>query len=206
MSKMKLAGSFGLILLILGIPTTLGILLLHESALIPSSEIPEVITAHGSADKTDAPESAIREEVLQSVLIQPTAGAEATEANSRIHIMRNGVPVPIRNGEAVAINDSYQVEVFFAPYPPTGSTVNLDLYLTRVDGEAVTDADVSLDYDMLYMFHGPFKSRVDNLGGGHYLSTLEVTMYGDWGVETGIQIPGERRSLPLLVTIYVWPA
>ncbi|PJF41569.1 MAG: hypothetical protein CUN54_00775 [Phototrophicales bacterium] len=131
---------------------------------------------------------------------------ETSEREStRIEIMKDGVSVPVNNGEAVPLGDDLQIEVFVSPYPPNSFNADVDFYLTTTDGEPVTDATFDLEYDMLYMFHGAAEAPFNNLGNGHYLTSLYFLMYGSWTLDTVIEVPNHDDRLTLPMVLYVWP-
>ena len=125
--------------------------------------------------------------------------------DSRIDIIQNGVSNPISNGDSVQLTDDVQVEIFIAPYPPDSSSASMDLYLVTIGGEPVTDAEIRLEYDMLYMFHGASKIDANNLGNGHYLASLDFIMYGPWGFDIIMKLSDQENQWHLWMDIYVWP-
>ena len=108
--------------------------------------------------------------------------------------------VQLRNGGQVLLSDDLTVELFVDPYPPSTLRVWLDVYLTD-GGSPVLDAEILVDYEMLSMEHGPFSSEAQNVGGGHYLFTLDYLMYGAW--EQTVRVKARDRSLrvPLLLLV-----
>lgn len=121
----------------------------------------------------------------------------------RIETVYNDQRIALRNGGRINLGDGLSMEVFVDPYPPTRLKAWVDLYLTREpDGQPVTDAEISMEYDMLFMYHGPFKATADNLGDGHYLFTLDYIMYGAWDQGVEIRLPDERYETVLIVIAY----
>ncbi len=108
----------------------------------------------------------------------------------------------IKNGGKVNLEQGLSVELFLDPYPPTKLRAWLDLYLTR-DGEPVTDAEAGITYDMLGMFHGPFDFAAENLGGGHYLFTIDYIMFGAWEHQMVVYMPEDYYEL--LVGVIAFP-
>lgn len=106
--------------------------------------------------------------------------------------------VHLRNGGWVLLNDDLTIELFVDPFPPNTLRAWIDIYLTD-GGTPVLDADLSIDYDMLAMEHGPFESEPVNLGGGHYLFTVDYIMYGEWDQTVRVRVNGHSFLVPLLL-------
>ena len=88
-------------------------------------------------------------------------------------------------------------EIFVSPYPP-GRTANIDFYLTRA-GEPIEDADISLQYDMTVMEHGPFELLAVPTGRGHYLAPMDFVMDGDFWLNVSVDADGEESIINMLV-------
>ena len=86
------------------------------------------------------------------------------------------------------LTDELGVQITVDPYPPSGlaAQVVLDLYLFDPAGEPVRDAAIEISYDMLSMPHGPFQPAVREQESGHYLTSLDLIMFGNWGMEIEI--------------------
>jgi hypothetical protein len=108
---------------------------------------------------------------------------------------------PLRNGGAVRLDSNLSAEVFVDPYPATGPSSWLDLYLDR-SGQPVTDAAVAADNEMTYMSHGASHQDGRTSGDGHYLFALAYPMVGLWRHRITIQIAEQQYVLPLLITVY----
>lgn len=87
------------------------------------------------------------------------------------------------NGDSVVLGET-NVEIYVSPYPPT-RTANIDFYVTRV-GEPTMTANVSLQYDMTLMEHGPFELLAVPTGRGHYLAPMDFTMDGEFWVNVSV--------------------
>ena len=90
---------------------------------------------------------------------------------------------------------------FRRPVPPATLRTWMDFYLTQ-NGEAITDASMGIEYDMLAMVHGPFWGEAENIGGGHYLFTLDYIMFGPWDQTVTIRIGQQRIRLPVVLVAY----
>ena len=109
--------------------------------------------------------------------------------------------VHLRNGGHVLLSDELTVELFLDPYPPSTLRAWLDVYLTGAGGP-VLDAEMLIDYDMLAMEHGPFSTVAENLGGGHYLFTIDYMMYGSWEQTVRIRVSDRSFRVPLLLVTH----
>jgi hypothetical protein len=127
----------------------------------------------------------------------------ADEATSRIRLLRDdGTQTALLNGDAIQLGDGIEVAVSLSPYPPARFDVNVGFAVTR-DGVPVDDASVSVAYDMLFMTHGPFTKTLTGIGG-EYASDYDLFMFGPWGLEPTITIPGSE-PLSFQISVYVWP-
>lgn len=125
--------------------------------------------------------------------------------DSRVSYLSDGHEVPIANGGVVPLGPDHQIEVFVAPFPPTDFDVDVDLYLTTSSGVPVPDAEVRVSYDMVFMRHGPYEMVMEDIGGGHYVGSLDMVMFGSWELLTEFTVPDSDDVLELAVTMYVWP-
>lgn len=127
------------------------------------------------------------------------------ESISRILVDLDGDQIELSNGGSVNLEDKYQVEIFISPYPPRDYAVDMDLYLTTMDGETIQDAEITIEYDMIFMAHGPYFAELQPIGAGHYLSSYEFFMYGPWLLDVSINLIDEANPLELPITLYVMP-
>lgn len=122
---------------------------------------------------------------------------QATAASGpRLWIKEGGTTEPFDNGRAVTI-DGTDVEIYVSPYPP-GRTVSIDFYLTR-NGQPVESANVSLQYDMTVMDHGPFRLLAVPTGRGHFLAPVEFLMTGDFWLNVSLDLAGQESVINMLV-------
>jgi hypothetical protein len=196
--KFRTIGLIGVALLLIAIPSSLGILRLRSSV-FPSA------AAASSAAIPNNMTIAVSDEVYNSVLSRPTPAPAAAAVYSRLKVLQNDEFVPVPNGGIIPLENDLQAEVFIAPYPPTNFSADVDLYLTTGDGQPVTEAEINIEYDMMYMNHGPSEAKHVNLGNGHYLISYDFFMYGPWIQDTWIKMPGQESWQYLLTSIYVWP-
>lgn len=109
--------------------------------------------------------------------------SEASSEDQRLWIKQGEDTLPFANGDEVALN-GLRVEIFVSPYPPTRSA-NIDFYVTR-SGEPAERANVSLQYDMTVMEHGPFQLLAVPTGRGHYLAPMDFAMDGEFWVNVSV--------------------
>ena len=123
----------------------------------------------------------------------PSNGAAQEQ---RLWIKRGEDVQPFKNGDEVSAG-GMNAEIFVSPYPP-GRSANIDFYLTR-GGEPVEDADVSLQYDMTVMEHGPFELLAVPTGRGHYLAPMDFVMDGNFWLNVSVDAAGDESVINLLV-------
>jgi hypothetical protein len=125
-----------------------------------------------------------------------TLSPESTAEEQRLWIKQGDDTLAFENGDQVATN-GITAEIFVSPYPP-GRTANIDFYLT-CGGAAVVDANVSLQYDMTVMEHGPFELLAVPTGRGHYLAPMDFVMDGNFWVNVSVDAAGNESVINLLV-------
>lgn len=100
------------------------------------------------------------------------------------------------NGDEVT-SGGITAEIFVSPYPP-GRSANIDFYLTR-GGEPVEGANVSLQYDMTVMEHGPFELLAVPTGRGHYLAPMDFVMDGNFWLNVSVDTGDAESIINMLV-------
>lgn len=121
---------------------------------------------------------------------------EAASEEQRLWIKQGDETLAFSNGDEVASN-GITAEIFVSPYPP-GRSANIDFYLTRA-GEPIEDANVSLQYDMTVMEHGPFELLAVPTGRGHYLAPMDFVMDGNFWLNVSVDAAGDESVINLLV-------
>lgn len=109
-------------------------------------------------------------------------------------------PYAMANGGRVPLGEDRIAEVFLSPYPPDWNT-DLHLYLLDKDTfDPITNVDVDLEYDMVWMNHGIDPRPGRKIDEGHYMLPLSFLMYGDWSVDIRMAFPGEaNKDLQIIV-------
>lgn len=120
-----------------------------------------------------------------------TTTPEPPPDGPRLWIRDGDVPVEFDNGATVTSN-GLDIEIYLSPYPPARSA-NVDFYVLR-SGIPVDDANVTLQFDMTVMEHGPFALNARPTGGGHYLAPLDFIMTGDFLVNVAFDV-GDAESV-----------
>jgi hypothetical protein len=120
-------------------------------------------------------------------------------------LILDGEPTPIENGESLQLTDELGVQITVDPYPPIGLSAQpvLDLYLFDTAGQPVGGAAIEITYDMLSMPHGPFQPAVREQERGHYLTFLDLIMFGNWGMEIEILEPNGTAPIRLRIVVVV---
>ena len=121
---------------------------------------------------------------------------EAAAEEQRLWIKQGEETLAFANGDEVASN-GITAEIFVSPYPP-GRSANVDFYLTR-GGEPVEGANVSLQYDMTVMEHGPFELLAVPTGRGHYLAPMDFAMDGTFWLNVSLDVANDESVINLLV-------
>lgn len=134
-----------------------------------------------------------------STPVADASGAIASAAGSNLGIVRGSDVIAMENGARIAIGEGKVAEVFLAPYPPDWNT---DLHLFLMNDETfdpLTDVDVDLTYDMVFMNHGIDALTGSAVGVGHYVLPLSFLMYGDWNVNIAIDMEEAQKQLVFVV-------
>lgn len=120
----------------------------------------------------------------------------------RLTFIIDGDSFAIDSGDTVPIGDGYAVRVSIDPFPPARFDVVVEFEITR-DGVPVGDATIDTVWDMTFMRHGPFDTRLAPAGGGVYGADYEFFMFGPWQLDTVLTTPDTRHEFA--VSVYVWP-
>lgn len=136
-------------------------------------------------------------------LTQGEAGAN--EAPSRIKYLTPDREISIDNGGTVALSDDLNLTVTVSPYPPTTFNIDVDLLVTDASGAPVEGATVTSEWDMVFMWHGPFDTEFQAVGDGRYTAPFHFFMVGPWELVTQVTAPGYQNPDPLSLFIYIWP-
>lgn len=150
------------------------------------------------------------------VEFKPAAGADTAPAgvpttlsenpadrlSPRLGFVQEGEATAMENGGRVALGKDKIAEVFLVPYPPDWQT---DLNLFLLDGttyQPISDVDVDLKYDMVYMDHGIDTQTGTKVKEGHYVLPLSFLMYGDWSVDVTVAMPEGKKHLRFVVKFF----
>jgi len=150
-----------------------------------------IVEQGGSGGEPTSPEDAL------------TPARNHGEGPRRIKYLVGDGWVPIDNGGAVPLDNGMEVVVTLTPYPPIDFAAQADFFLTS-GGVPVTDAEISLVYDMFIMGHGPFTTVAESAGGGHYRSDFDFFMFGPWELIQTVQLP-DVPSTEFTLSLYIWP-
>ncbi len=161
------------------------------------AEVPPSVTA--------PPTPSLTSSATASSANTPSPGATPTARPSQLYLIFDEDPIPIGNGDTYNLNDDLSLRVTVDPYPPVGLSAHLvmDLYLSDKLGVPVTDAAISISYDMFTMTHGPFEPSIIDRGNGHYLTSLDLIMFGPWGLEIEIRTPNSPETQELIIAVIV---
>jgi hypothetical protein len=88
------------------------------------------------------------------------------------------------------------VALALTPYPPVGwQDGSFDVTLTDAQGQAITDAKITLDLTMPAMPMPPNSFEAQPSGSGLYHATGMLTMRGLWKIEVIIERGGQKQSV-----------
>ena len=129
-------------------------------------------------------------------------GARVT-AGGLVAVSSSGTPMPVQAGKgtlpenmALQEADGYLVSLTLNPYPPSMSKPSdFEITLTDLDGQAISDATISLDLTMPGMYMPPNKLDLEPSGDGKYRSSGHFTMRGPWRMEAIITMGGKTQSV-----------
>ncbi|MBI4316977.1 MAG: FixH family protein [Chloroflexi bacterium] len=89
-----------------------------------------------------------------------------------------------------------QVSLKVAPFPPSGrSATSLEVTLTNASGQAVSDAQVSLDLTMPAMPMPPNHPAAQPQGDGRYTASARMGMSGEWWVTVAIRRGAQQQAV-----------
>ncbi len=87
------------------------------------------------------------------------------------------------------------VTLALSPYPPVSfQKGQFDVTLTDAQGQAITDAQVTIDLTMPGMPMPPSKPEAPHVGNGKYQAAAFWTMRGLWRMEVIINRAGNQQS------------
>jgi len=80
------------------------------------------------------------------------------------------------------------------PTQPVRGTADMDAYLIDMDGQPVTDAQVTFDIDMTNMSHGILQVTAMPAGDGHYVGQVYFSMPGPWRLIAIVERPDHEAE------------
>ena len=113
--------------------------------------------------------------------------------------------VSLPNAGTIALSDDLNLSVSVNPFPPTTFNVDVDLLLTNADGMPIDGGTITADWDMVFMWHGPFVTEFTPIGNGRYSAPFDLFMFGPWELRTQVTAPGYEQPGELSLSIYIWP-
>lgn len=124
-------------------------------------------------------------------------------AGGLVAVSANGTPIPVSAAAAKLPENTVQQEsagllisLALNPYPPSGTqSGDFDVTLTNTNGQAITDATVSLDLTMPGMWMPPNQLSAEPVSDGKYHATGRFTMRGLWRIEVIITRGNQKQSV-----------
>ena len=129
-------------------------------------------------------------------------GNSGQAAGGLTAVSPEGTPVPLTadyvklpENTAVQKVGNLSVSLALSPYPPKGfQPANFDVTLKDENGQAVSDATVTLDLTMPAMPMPSNQVEAKYTDNGVYQGTGRFTMRGLWRIEVIVQRGGEKSS------------
>ena len=129
-------------------------------------------------------------------------GSSGQAPGGLVAVSPDGEPLPTDPNNKLPENTAAQkvgnlnVSIALSPYPPVGfQETNFDVTLTDEEGQAITDAKITLDLTMPGMWMPPNTLQAQHTGNGLYHATGRFTMRDLWRIEVIIQRGGEEQSV-----------
>jgi hypothetical protein len=139
--------------------------------------------------------------IARSMMAQRYAG-EGQVSTGLTAVSADGTPIePAAGAASLPENTAAQkvgnlnVSLALSPYPPKGfSSANFDVTLTDEQGQAISDARVSLDLTMPAMPMPQNQPEAQYTDKGLYQAAGRFTMRGLWRIEVIIERGGQTQS------------
>jgi hypothetical protein len=127
-------------------------------------------------------------------------------AGGLVPVSASGTPIPsplalsgsgpVTENPATQDAGDLRISLSLNPYPPTVSkSSEFTVTLTKVSGQAISDAAIRLDLTMPGMYMPPNQLTLLSAGNGTYTATGPFTMRGPWRIEVLITISGKTQSV-----------
>ncbi len=127
-------------------------------------------------------------------------------AGGLVAVSSNGSPMPVPAAYTTASNipentailesEGLLVSMTLNPYPPSVSKAStFEIKLSDAEGNAITDATISVDLTMPGMYMPPNMLTLEPTNAGKYAATGRFTMRGPWRMEVIITLNGQTKSV-----------
>ena len=132
-------------------------------------------------------------------------GARLT-AGGLVAVSADGTPIPVPvalaskgslpENPAIQKSGDLLVSLGLNPYPPSVTKSNdFEVTLTDANGQAISNAAISLDLTMPGMMMPPNQFSLEPAGSGNYHASGRFTMRGPWRIEVIISMAGKSQSV-----------
>lgn len=139
----------------------------------------------------------------------PIGGADAGEDDSPFPRLQystgDAFAVPLADGGVVPLGNGVELVIDLDPFPADRLEIDVRYRLQRADGAPIDNAAIDVAWDMRFMLHGPFETRMEAVGDGTYASTFDFIMFGPWYLDTTVDVPGVP-PVDVSIDVYVWPS
>jgi hypothetical protein len=120
-----------------------------------------------------------------------SASASSSAVSSTSSSASSSKPANGFSGKAGNLN----VTLTMNPQPAAFSSTTFDITIVDEKGDAVSDANVSLDLSMPSMFMPSNKPQAQSLGNGKYQASGRFTMRGGWRINVIIDRGGQKQTV-----------
>ena len=204
--------SYGALLLaLLLVPTFAGFALANSASPHAESPVPTDVpgaspatTAQSSQDVASDRPVGVVSSSAEETLTRETGDDDSAFPRLQYSIEDSGA-VRLANGGAIPLGSGLELFVDIDPYPADRFDVDVRYRLQRADGAPIDNAVIDVVWDMRFMLHGPFETRMDAFGEGAYAASYDFFMFGPWYLDTTVEVPGVP-PIELTIDIYVWPS
>ena len=126
-------------------------------------------------------------------------------AGGLVAVSSNGTPMAlpaaysaagnIPENTAILESEGLLVSMTLNPYPPSVTKASsFEITLTDEEGQAISDATISVDLTMPGMYMPPNLLTLEPTGAGKYAATGRFTMRGPWRIEVIITLNGQTNN------------
>lgn len=167
-----------------------------------SSSVANATSSSASSSASSSVASSAASSIASSASSSAKSSAATSSANRLlVAVGTDGKTIPqpadsnLPDNTAVQTVGNTNVTIAISPFPPASfQKGTFDVTLKDDKGQAITDAQVTLDLTMPSMRMPTNKPTAQNMGNGKYTATATWTMRGWWRIEVIIVRGGVKQS------------